>query len=221
MSKDDKQIYSAKDEKQYYNKYLKYKTKYLDIKQKGGWFFKNKKDNPIDQWNNNLLDSYVKLKDEVGKEPDYIVNQPHGVVVFNNPTNWILKHMMKDEYVAHCVPSKHYDFLYTTVGIFVPAKKVADVQSISGSVLLDLLKNTVTARCGGTSANYATLKTVIDVIKGNFTREEITDKYIQNIKNMSQDLDNNKKYIMDYIIKNPIGESEYHPFTFPQGCKNN
>lgn len=192
-------------------KYLKYKQKYVNLKQSHN--------NRIDKWNNDLSKSLESLKKEVGRNPDYIVNKPNGVVVFNNPTEWILDHTLRDEYVSHCVPSQHYDYLYTTIHIYVPPEKVPIVQSISGSVVLDLLKNTASARCAGTGANYATLRTVVDVITGDYTFEQVSDMYKNNIKNMGKDREYNKNLIKNYVLNNPVKELKHHPFAFPEGCK--
>jgi hypothetical protein len=176
--------------------------------------------NPINRWNHDLFKSYKKLRQEVGREPDYIVNQPNGLVCYNNPTVWIVEHVLKDEYVSHCVPKNHIDYLYTTVKIYVPPERVPDVQSISGSVILDLLKNTVSARCASTGANYATLRTVVDVIngKGNFSRNDISNMYKTNLSNIWDEFESNKEKVRKHVIKNQIIELQYHPFAFPEGC---
>lgn len=174
--------------------------------------------NPINKWNHDLVKSLNKLIKEVGRQPDYIVNQPNGLVCYNNPTSWIVEHVLRDENVKHCVPKNHIDYLYTTVKIYVPPNKVPDVQSISGSVLLDLLKNTVSARCASTGANYATLRTVIDVIMGNYTRKEISQMYKTNLSNIWDDFDSNKEKIRKYVTTHPVKELQYHPFAFPKGC---
>ena len=178
------------------------------------------KNNPINRWNHNLVNSYNKLVKEVGREPDYIVNQPNGLVCFNNPTSWIVEHVLRDEYVSHCVPKNHIDYLYTTVKIYVPPERVPDVQSISGSVILDLLKNTVSARCASTGANYATLRTVVDVIngKGKHSREDISNMYKTNLSNIWKEFESNKEKVKRYVITNPVKELKYHPFAFPEGC---
>ena len=61
--------------------------------------------------------------------------------------------------------------------------------------MLDLLKNTASARCAGTGANYATLRTVVDVITGDYTFEQVSDMYKSNIKNMGKDREYNKNLI--------------------------
>lgn len=189
--------------------------------------FSNK--NPISKWEHSeyLLKFYNSLVDELG-QPSYVVNKKNGIVVWDkNSTNkkwgdWIVEHYLKDEKVHHCVPKNHTDFFYTTVKVFVPANKVSLVQSISGSVILDLLKNTVTARCGSTKANYGTLRTVIDVIKGefNYPKKEISEMYKRNLSNMTEDKQYNIKLIREYIRKNPVKETKHHPFAFPEGCND-
>lgn len=181
---------------------------------------KKEKNNPINKWKYNLINSYNKLVKEVGRQPDYIINQPNGLVCFNNPTSWIVEHVLKDEYIHHCVPKNHIDYLYTTVKIFVPPEKIPDVQSISGSVILDLLKNTVSARCASTGANYATLRTVVDVLNGTFSRKQISNMYKTNLSNIWKEFENNKETVKKYVITHPVKELQYHPFAFPEGCDN-
>ena len=186
-------------------------------------------ENPISEWDNSeyLLKFYKNLVEELG-EPSNVVNKKNGIVVWdqNSPNkkwgNWIVEHYLKDEKVHHCVPKKHTDFFYTTVKIFVPADKVPLVQSISGSVILDLLKNTVTARCGSTKANYATLRTVVDVLQRDldYPKSQISKMYKKNLNNMGKDKQYNMNRIKEYVIYNPVKDMEYHPFAFPESCEN-
>jgi hypothetical protein len=183
-------------------------------------------ENPISEWVHceYLLKFYKILVKELG-EPSYVVNKKNGIVVWDKHStnkkweNWMVEHYLKDEKVHHCVPKKHTDFFYTTVKIFVPADKVPLVQSISGSVILDLLKNTVTARCGSTNANYATLRTVVVVLEGtfNYPKKEISEMYKINLSNM-KDKEYNMNRVRTYIRKNPVKDMEYHPFAFPESC---
>jgi hypothetical protein len=180
-------------------------------------------DNPISEWEHGeyLLKFYNMLVSELG-EPSYVVNKKNGIVVWDQSSpnkkwgNWIVEHYLKDEKVQHT------DFFYTTVKIFVPVDKVPLVQSISGSVILDLLKNTVTARCGSTKANYGTLRTVVDVIQGNFNypKKEISELYKRNLTNMTEEKNYNIDRVRNYIRKNPVKELKYHPFAFPEACDN-
>jgi hypothetical protein len=73
---------------------------------------------------------------------------------------------VKDEYIMHCCPLPHYDFVYSTIDLHVPKKYVRVLADSSESILLDLLKNEVTARCATLSANAVTLNYVLDVVSG-------------------------------------------------------
>ena len=69
-----------------------------------------------------------------------------------------------DEYILHCCPAPHYDFVYSTIDLHVPKKFVRVLAESSESILLDLLKNEVSARCATLSANAVTLNYVLDVV---------------------------------------------------------
>ena len=71
---------------------------------------------------------------------------------------------VRDEYIMHCCPLPHYDFVYSTINLHVPKKFVRVLADSSESILLDLLKNEVTARCATLSANAVTLNYVLDVV---------------------------------------------------------
>jgi hypothetical protein len=71
---------------------------------------------------------------------------------------------VKDEYILHCCPAPHYDYVYSTIDLHVPKRFVRVLAESSESILLDLLKNEVTARCATLSANAVTLNYVLDVV---------------------------------------------------------
>jgi len=90
-----------------------------------------------------------------------------------------------DEYVLHCCPEPHYDFVYSTVDLHVPKKFVRVLAESSESILLDLLKNEVSARCATLSANAVTLNYVLDVVSGRVqgSKEEYESRIKQLYKN--------------------------------------
>lgn len=71
---------------------------------------------------------------------------------------------VKDEYILHCCPAPHYDFVYSTIDLHVPKKFLRVLADSSESILVDLLKNEVSARCATLSANAVTLNYVLDVV---------------------------------------------------------
>ena len=142
-------------------------------------------------------DEYNELRNEAGS----------GRLVGNEVrfTDGIFTHVLKDESIAHAVPTPHHDFLYTTITLGTKnnlagalANKKTEVQAISESVMIDLLKKEVTARCGSTAANYATLKTVIEVLT-NSVAQSIAAQYSQNIADAVANKATNKQYIKDNI----------------------
>lgn len=92
---------------------------------------------------------------------------------------------VKDEYILHCCPAPHYDFVYSTVDLHVPKKFVRVFAESSESILLDLLKNEVSARCATLSANAVTLNYVMDVVSGRVkgSKEEYETRIKQLYKN--------------------------------------
>lgn len=89
---------------------------------------------------------------------------------------------VKDEYIMHCCPGPHYDFVYSTIDLHVPKKFVRVLAESSESILLDLLKNEVTARCAGLSPNAVTLNYVLDVVSERI--EGSKDEYERRIKQL-------------------------------------
>lgn len=87
-----------------------------------------------------------------------------------------------DEYILHCCPAPHYDFVYSTIDLHVPKKYVKVLAESSESILLDLLKNEVSARCATLSANAVTLNYVLDVVSGRV--EGSKEEYERRIKQL-------------------------------------
>ena len=74
--------------------------------------------------------------------------------------------------------------------------KLYDVLSISGSVNYDPLKKELFARCGSFEANFATLRTVFNVINNKKT------EYGENINNKDDEIKDNEKYVIRQTIEN-------------------
>jgi hypothetical protein len=92
---------------------------------------------------------------------------------------------VKDEYILHCCPAPHYDYVYSTIDLHVPKRFVRVLAESSESILLDLLKNEVTARCATLSANAVTLNYVLDVVSERVkgSKEEYERRIKQLYKN--------------------------------------
>ena len=65
-----------------------------------------------------------------------------------------------DESIPHSFPDPHRDFVYTVMEIKVPSHMLDTLGHVTGSIVYDGLKKTVTARCGSLEANALTLQFV-------------------------------------------------------------
>jgi hypothetical protein len=134
--------------------------------------------NPLAQWRNSEPVTFVKSLTKKLGQPDELTE---------NRAVWYDKDGFKrievlDEYVLHCCPEPHYDFVYSTVDLHVPKKFVRVLAESSESILLDLLKNEVSARCATLSANAVTLNYVLDVVSQRV--EGGKDEYEKRIKQL-------------------------------------
>jgi hypothetical protein len=141
----------------------------------------NESRNPTLDWRNDEPKKFVAALTKKLGAPDEITD---------NRAVWYDKDGFKrievmDEYILHCCPAPHYDFVYSTVDLHVPKKFVRVLADSSESILLDLLKNEVSARCATLSANAVTLNYVLDVVSGrvNGSKEEYESRIKRLYKN--------------------------------------
>lgn len=200
-------------------KYLKYKMKYIKLskKQMGG-------DDKVEFINKEPLEVLPTLKEEIG-EPSIQSNNPAYLEWDYNNDGF--RHVLRDEAVEHCVPAPHIDFLYTFTYYYLDPLVIPTVQKISASVLIDLLKREIGARCGSTAANYATLYSIINIsqmILAGTKLPDIESYYSDNILNKDKNKERNKQFVKDESNKNKMKYSNsflsYHPYNTPRGCPN-
>ena len=163
--------------------------------------------------------TYHKIVKDLRK-PDVIANQPGGIAIWYMKQKDGIHHTieLRDEYVSHCLPAQHYDFLISYINVFVPPAKLNAVMNVSGSVGYDGLKKLLSARCASFEANMATLATCLKVINGK------ADDYSKNINNRYTSFEENKEYIKKEIARNHTvyAKALTMPFchgAFPHGCK--
>ena len=118
--------------------------------------------NPLAKWNNEEPANFVRqLTKKLGAPAELTAER---AVWYDR--DGFKRIEVQDEYILHCCPAPHYDFVYSTIDLHVPKKYVRVLAESSESILLDLLKNEVTARCATLSANAVTLNYVLDVVSG-------------------------------------------------------
>jgi len=115
------------------------------------------------EWKNDLPRETAELYLAVFGPPDEIGRdfaKWDNIANFGGPT------VIKDEEIAHTEPVKHIDFVYSTRPIRVTADKVCVLAKASGSIIVDQLKEEVTARCHYLIKNAVTLGFVEGVVSG-------------------------------------------------------
>ena len=212
----------------YYKKYMKYKSKYINKKkliQSGG-------SHPLSKWihqenkrigNVKVKDGPIVIYDKLVKlygKPDILSNKPKGICIWyleDRKNDFHHSIEMRDQYVEHCVPANHHDFLYSYIKIYIPPERLEEVMKVSGSIGYDGLQKLLYARCASLEANAATLAAVIKVI--NNTNVDYSDhilnrydKYSKNVKYIKKELKKDRKN---------NGDKYNQPFSdmaFPDGC---
>ena len=134
---------------------------------------------------NDDADAYLKeLTDLIGK-PTYSSDKEHG---WYNPTlpkkygkytmltTKVDKDYIIDEAIPHSFPADHIDFVYTTYAVpewrpkdgkhTIDTDLFKQFAGVTGSIIIDGLKGTITARCGDLVANDITINFVLDVVAG-------------------------------------------------------
>tara|TARA_Y100001935_G_scaffold193553_1_gene161641 strand:- start:4142 stop:6871 length:2730 start_codon:yes stop_codon:yes gene_type:complete len=77
-----------------------------------------------------------------------------------------------DESIPHSFPKPHRDYVYTVMNIKVDSDMLDTLGHVTGSIIYDGLKETVTARCGSLYANAATMGFVRDMVDGKVPVED-------------------------------------------------
>lgn len=81
---------------------------------------------------------------------------------------------IRNELIAHQSPMPHVDFLYSTSKIpGLTAHRASKLAHASGSIMVDRLKNEVTARCGMNIKNQVTLSFAQDVAEGKHDDKDV------------------------------------------------
>ena len=107
---------------------------------------------------------------------------------------------IKDESIAHGFPVEHQDFVYSVKSMPVPKHLVGAFAEVTGSIIVDGLKQQVTARCGKLIKNAVTLGFVSDAIAGvcEVSRDEYSKRILTNEM---------PSWYLDEIGENPPGTS--------------
>ena len=90
-----------------------------------------------------------------------------------------------DESIPHDYPAPHRDYVYSSMIIPLKSEMMEAISHASGSIIVDGLKNKVTARCGSLYANAATLGFVKKIADGEIDysdKERVKEMYADAIQ---------------------------------------
>ena len=147
---------------------------------------------------NKDADKYLTELTELLGKPTYTSDKEHGWYDVTLPKIYgkykmlitkVDKVYIVDESVKHWFPADHRDFVYTTYSVpewqqdkgkhIIDSELFKKFADVTGSIIIDGLKGTVTARCGDLVANDITINFVHDVVKGK--TEASKDEYAKRI----------------------------------------
>ena len=139
----------------------------------------NEEENSLDNWEHDDARDYAKQLIEKYGEPDVVADKM--VLWKDNKISEFKKVYVLDESIEHCCPKPHRDFVYSTMEIDVPEELMEAVAKASESIIVDQLKNEVTARCGDIIANAITLGFVQKLVEGEIKPEDAEKEYERHI----------------------------------------
>ena len=141
-------------------------------------FVNEQKDASLDNWEYEDAKGYAQeLTDEYG-EPDVLTNN---MALWNGRISEFTQTYVKDESIPHCCPKPHNDYVYSTMVIDVPEELMEAIAKASESIIVDQLKNEVTARCADIYANAITLGFVQKLVKGDIDPKDSKEEYERHI----------------------------------------
>ena len=146
----------------------------------------NKFLNEVDRSASDILQSW-EHKDAANYAQELIDDYGEPDVATDNMLLWkagiseFIQTYVKDESIPHDSPKPHKDFVYSTMEIDIPEDLMEAVAKASESIIVDQLKNEVTARCGDIYANAITLGFVQKLVAGEISPEDATEEYKEHI----------------------------------------
>lgn len=133
----------------------------------------------LDSWQHEDAKAYAKELTEKYGDPDAVTDNM--VLWEDNRISKFKKVYVLDESIAHDSPSPHRDFVYSRMEIDVPEDLMEAIAKASESIIVDQLKNEVTARCGDIIANAITLGFVQKLVDGKIKPEDSEEEYKKHI----------------------------------------
>ena len=132
----------------------------------------------IKNWKYDDAQDYAEYLVERYGEPDIVGND---MLVWEGKISQFTQTYIKDESIPHCCPKPHRDYVYSTMEIDVPEELMEPIAKASESIIVDQLKNEVTARCADINANAITLGFVQKLVAGDIEPGDAKKEYERHI----------------------------------------
>lgn len=137
-----------------------------------------KADDSIKNWIHEDAQKYALELIEKYGEPDVVTDK---MVLWEEGISKFDKTYVLDESIEHCCPKPHRDYVYSTMTIDVPQDLMEPIAEASESIIVDQLKNKVTARCADIVANAITLGFVQKLVEGEIDPKDAKKEYERHI----------------------------------------
>jgi len=134
--------------------------------------------NPLSNWVYEDAKAYAEELIEEYGEPDILTDN---MASWDGGISEFDRVYVMDESIPHCCPKPHDDYVYSTMKINVPLELMGAVAKASESIIVDQLKNEVTARCADITANAITLGFVQKLVDGEIKPEDAKEEYERHI----------------------------------------
>ena len=140
--------------------------------------FEEKPESSIQKWVHEDAQEYALELIERYGEPDVVTDK---MVLWEEGISRFDKTYVLDESIEHCCPKPHRDYVYSTMTIDVPQELMEPIAEASESIIVDQLKNKVTARCADITANAITLGFVQKLVEGKIDPKDSKKEYERHI----------------------------------------
>ena len=132
----------------------------------------------VDDWEHEDAKAYAKELIEKYGAPKVMTDN---MVLWKGGISKFKKVYVLDESIPHDSPKPHHDYVYSTMEIDIPQELMEAVAKASESIIVDQLKNEVTARCGDIIANAITLGFVQKLVNNEIKSEDAEEEYKKHI----------------------------------------
>ena len=129
----------------------------------------------IANWPKEPRESARRLIEYYGPPQEYTESQ----LIWHRTHDGWKRSILTAEETPHEFPAPHTDFLEQFIDYRVPVEMFSALAAYDGSVVADRTRGELSARCGGTSMNFAAINLAHDIVTGTRTVIEAREEYVR------------------------------------------